>query len=48
MDEGICRIAIWIFAVFAVRPCSSAVIPPDVVELVVNGLVANVGIGIVP
>ena len=28
MDFVVCRIAIPIFAVFAVRPCSSAVIPP--------------------
>ena len=27
-EWGICRIAIPIFAVFAVRPCSSAVMPP--------------------
>ena len=28
VDQGICQIAIPIFAVFAVGPCSSAVIPP--------------------
>ena len=43
VDWGICRIAIPIFAVFAVRPCSSVVIPPVFEELVVDGLVANVG-----
>ena len=48
VDYGICRIAIPIFAVFAVRPkkfCSNS---SGTVELMDNGLPANVGIGIVP
>ena len=46
VDQGICRIAIPIFAAFAVHvPLRYST---SVVELVVDGLVANVGIGIVP
>ena len=47
--QGICRIAAPIFAVFAVRPYTSAEIQPAVVELIiVDGVPANLGIGIVP
>ena len=46
-DWGICRIAVPIFAVFAVQPWNSAEIPPGINELIVDGLPANVGIGIV-
>ena len=42
VDQGICRIAVPKFAVFAIQTKNG------IVELVVNGLVANVGIGSVP
>ena len=41
------RIAVPKFAVFAVQPQNSAETPTSIIELIVDGLLANVGIGIV-
>ena len=47
VELGICLIAAPISSVFAVQPWGSAVISTCIAELIVDGLVANVAIGIV-
>ena len=44
-DSGFCRMAVPIFAVFAVQPCGISI---GVDEIMVDCLLANIGIGIVP